>query len=242
MSDGRNALNGGVSRRLFFLLFGLLVLAILALGLALLLSTFAAHATNASSIGAVGPAGPQGATGPRGDTGATGAAGPTGATGATGSRGAKGASAPTPPSADGGTYYIDNAALEASFVEVPTSNTVFNDTVTSSSYLVSTAPLLDGSGTRVGTYSATFVSLQTASGITTDITNYVSTDAGLVVTWTTQAAPINLEFTTITESVATETTVTATTKVGASPYFGKIYNLVVSESSPGTEFHFEPTN
>ena len=244
MSDARNTLDKGVSRRLFFLLFGLLVLAILALGIALLLSSFAIHGTNASSIGAVGPAGPRGATGPRGHSGATGAVGATGATGATGAagpRGAKGTSAATTPSTDGGTYYIDNAALDASFVEIPTSNTVFNTTTLASSYLVGSAPLLDGSGTQIGTYTATFVSLETAGGVTTDITNFLSTDAGLVVTWTTQATPSNLSFATITESVVTDTTVTATTKVGSSPYFGKTYDLVVSEGGPGAEFHFEPT-
>jgi hypothetical protein len=245
MSDVRNTLDKGVSRRLFFLLFGLLVLAILALGVALLLSSFAVHSTNASSVGAVGgvgAAGPPGATGPRGHTGATGAAGAMGATGAAGPRGAKGAPDATTPSTDGGTYYIDNAVLDGSFVEVPTSNTVFNVTTLSSSYIVGSAPLLDGSGTQVGTYTATFLSLQTASGITTDITNYLSTDAGLVVTWTTQAAPSNLAFSTIAESLATDNTVTALTKVGSSAYFGKTYNLVVSEGGPGAEFHFEPTS
>jgi hypothetical protein len=242
MSDGRNALDKGVSRRLFFLLFGLLVLAILALGLAMLLNAAGARATNTSSIGAVGPAGPRGAAGPRGHTGATGDAGAAGATGATGPRGAKGASAPTTPSTDGGTYFICTAFLVGSFVEVPTSNTVFNTTTISSSYVIGSAPLLDGSGTQIGTYTATFLSLQTASGITTDITNYLSTNAGLVVTWTTQATPSNLTFTTIAQSLVTDSTVTATTEVGSSAYFGKTYNLVVSEGGPGTEFHFEPAS
>ena len=245
MSDVRNTLDKGVSRRLFFLLFGLLVLAILALGVALLLSSFAVHSTNASAVGPVGPAGPRGATGPRGHTGAAGDAGVTGATGATGAtgpRGAKGVPATTTSSADGGTYYIDNAVMVASFVEIPTSNTVFDTTTLSSSYIVGSAPLLDGSGTRVGTYTATFLSLQTASGVTTEITNYLSTDAGLVVTWTTQATPSNLAFTTIAESLATDSTVSATTKIGSSPYFGKTYNLVVSEAGTGAEFHFEPTS
>jgi hypothetical protein len=237
MANPLNSQNRGVSRRAFFVLYGLVILAILALGIAQILNAFAIHGTNASSVGAVGPAGPRGATGATGGAGIDGAPG---AAGATGLRGARGPGAPTPPGTNGGSYYLATDDLVSSFIEIPTSNVLVDSSTISSVDLAGTAPIYDDNDVKVGTFSGTFLSMQTADGISTDVTGYLSTNTGLVVTWSTPTTVANLELDTVADSLTTDSTVTVTTKIGSSTYFGKTFNLVVSPVGDRIYFQFEP--
>ena len=233
--------DGGVSRRVLVLLFALVAVALIALAAFQIASGVAVP-----SAGPVGPAGPQGPAGPRGEIGgmatpaplATGTPGATGARGPQGPAGATGAPAPTPAAMDGGTYHLLIADLESSLIGIPTSNVSSGSSTIASQYLAGTTALFDEHGTKVGTYSASFLSMQTADGITTSIENHLATDAGLIVTWSTIAAPVDLQLDSILDSIATESTVTVNTKSGSSAFYGHSFDLVASADITEISFRF----
>lgn len=101
----------------------------------------------------------------------------------------------------------------------------------SSTYLAGRAPIYNLRNEKVGTCSASFLCMQSADGIFTDIANYLSVDNGLIITWFTPTTLINLELDTIVHSMVTECIVIASTKVGFNPFYGKKFNMVVSSDS-----------
>lgn len=92
---------------------------------------------------------------------------------------------------------------------------------------------------KVGTCSASFLCMQNADGIYTDITNYLSVDNGLVISWLTPTTLINLELDSIIHSMVTECLVVASTKIGFNPFYGKIFNMIVS--SDDSKIYFDLT-
>jgi len=136
------------------------------------------------------------------------------------------------------TYYLNITDFAASFIEIPTSNVSGSSPTIASSYLAGRAPLYDVNNIQVGTCSASFLNMQTADGIFTDISNYISVDNGLIVTWFTPTTLINLELDSIIHSMVTECIVTATTKVGFAPFFGQTFDLIVSSDDEKIYFQF----
>lgn len=229
----------GVSRRAFAITVAVLVLALLALAIVDIVQGASLRDTTASSTstpGPRGPAGPAGATGPTGAPGPEGSPGPQGLTGATGATGPE-------PAKNGaaGRYFIDANAFLNSFVEIPTSNVSVDSTTISSSELAGSTPVYNSSGTAVGTFSATFLSVQNSSGITTDVTAFFRTSSGLDATWSTPATSVNLELSSIEHALLGESRVAVNTKVGSS-YFAKSYDLVVVASGARFYFSFNAPN
>lgn len=136
------------------------------------------------------------------------------------------------------TYYLNISDFAQSFIQIPTSNVSGESTTIASSYLAGRAPIYDEKNVKVGTCSASFLNMQTSDGIFTDISNYIATDAGLIVTWFTPTTLINLELDSIINSMVTECTVVVTTKVGVSPFFGQTFNLIVSSDNGKIYFQF----
>lgn len=136
------------------------------------------------------------------------------------------------------TYYLNIADFAESFIQIPTSNVAVDSSTIDSSYLAGRAPIYNVNNVKVGTCSASFLSMQTADGIYTDISNYLSADNGLIVTWFTPTTLINLELDSIINSMVTECTVVATTKVGFAPFFGQTFDLIVSSDSGKIYFQF----
>jgi hypothetical protein len=136
------------------------------------------------------------------------------------------------------TYYLYIADFANSFIEIPTSNVSVPSSTIASSYLAGRAPIYDVNNMPVGTCSASFLNMQNADGIYTDITNYLSAANGLIVTWLTPTKLINLELDSIINSMVTECTVVSTTKVGFAPFFGQTFNLIVSSDSEKIYFQF----
>jgi len=126
------------------------------------------------------------------------------------------------------TYYLNIEDFVESFIEIPTSNVLVDSTTITSSYLAGRAALYNEKNVKVGTCSASFLNMQNADGIYTDISNYLSVDSGLIVTWFTPTTLINLELDSIVHSMVTECIVLASTKVGVNPFYGKTFNMVVS--------------
>ena len=137
------------------------------------------------------------------------------------------------------TYHLVIADFATSLIEIPTSNISQQSPILSSEYLAGRTPIYDSNNMQVGTCSASFLCMQTADGIFTDISNYVSLDNGLIVTWFTPTRPADLELDTIINSMVTDCIVQATTKIGVNPFFGQTFDLIVS--SDGTNIYFQFT-
>ncbi len=136
------------------------------------------------------------------------------------------------------TYYLNIADFAQSFIQIPTSNLAGDSTTLASSYLAGRAPIYNANDVKVGTCSASFLSMQTEDGIFTDISNYIAADNGLIVTWFTPTTLINLELDSIINSMVTECTVVATTKVGFTPFYGQTFSLIVSSVDGRIYFQF----
>ncbi len=137
------------------------------------------------------------------------------------------------------TYYLYIDDFVDSFIEIPTSNVSGDSTTIASSYLAGRAEIYNNDNVQSGTCSASFLNMQTADGIFTDISNYLSIDNGLIVSWFTPSTLINLELDSIIDSMVTECIVKASTKIGFNPFYGKTFNMIVS--SDDEKIYFELT-
>ncbi|MBS0626625.1 MAG: hypothetical protein JSS09_00250 [Verrucomicrobia bacterium] len=136
------------------------------------------------------------------------------------------------------TYYLYITDFADSFIQIPTSNVSGESSTTASSYLAGRASIYNVNNEKVGTCSASFLSMQNADGIYTDISNYLSVDSGLIVSWFTPTKLINLELDSIINSMVTECIVKATTKILLNPFYGQTFNLVVSSDDQKIYFEF----
>lgn len=118
-----------------------------------------------------------------------------------------------------------------SFIEIPTSNVSGSSSTISSKYLAGRAPIYNVKDKKSGTCSASFLCMQNADGIYTDISNYLSVDNGLVISWFTPTTLIILELDSIVHSMVTECIVIASTKIGVNPFYGKTFNMIVSSDN-----------
>lgn len=134
-------------------------------------------------------------------------------------------------------YYLYTADFIQSFIEIPTSNVLVDSSTISSRYLAGRAPVYNVNNNKVGTCSASFLCMQNADGIYTDISNYLSVDNGLVISWFTPTTLINLELDSIVHSMVTECIVRASTKIGFNPFYGEKFNMIVS--SEGDKIYFK---
>lgn len=137
-------------------------------------------------------------------------------------------------------YYLYVTDFASSFIEIPTSNVSGDSSTISSRYLAGRAPIYNAQGLKVGTCSASFLCMQNADGIYTDISNYLSADNGLVISWFTPTTLINLELDSIIHSMVTQCLVMASTKIGFNPFYGKVFNMIVSSDSEKVYFNLYP--
>lgn len=125
-------------------------------------------------------------------------------------------------------YYLYTEDFINSFIEIPTSNVSVDSSTISSEYLAGRASIYNRQDEKVGTCSASFLCMQNEDGIYTDISNYLSVDNGLVISWFTPTRLINLELDSIIHSMVTDCIVVASTKIGFNPFYGKMFNMIVS--------------
>jgi hypothetical protein len=138
-------------------------------------------------------------------------------------------------------YYLNISDFIQSFIQIPTSNVLSDSSTISSSYLAGRAPLYNTDNLKIGTCSASFLCMQNQDGIYNDISNFISVDSGLVVTWFTPTTLINLELDSIIHSMVTECMVVASTAVGVNPFYGETFNLIVSSDNQKIYFVFTRT-
>lgn len=136
-------------------------------------------------------------------------------------------------------YYLFVNDFIKSFIEIPTSNVSADSSTISSKYLAGRAPIYNRQNKKAGTCSASFLCMKNEDGIFTDISNYLSIDNGLIVSWFTPTTLINLELDSIVHSMVTECIVVASTKIGFNPFYGKTFNMIVS--SDDEKIYFQLT-
>ena len=135
-------------------------------------------------------------------------------------------------------YYLYISDFAESFISIQTTPVTDPTSTLSSRYLAGRAPLYDADDLKVGTCSASFLCMQNEDDIYTDISNYLSVDNGLIVSWFTPTTLIDLELDSIIHGMVTECIVKASTKIGFNPFYGKSFNLVVSSDDEKIYFVF----
>ena len=141
------------------------------------------------------------------------------------------------------TYFLNVTDFINSLIEIPARpirNPHIHNTTTDSKYLAGIANIyIPGDDQHsVGCCSASFLCYENAQGIYTDISNYISVDNGLIVSWFTPTTLINLELDSIINGMVTECIVVAATKIGPNPFYGETFNLVVCSAQGQIQFQF----
>lgn len=141
------------------------------------------------------------------------------------------------------TYFLNVTDFINSLIEIPARpirNPHIRNTTTESKYLAGIANIyMSGDNQNsVGRCSASFLCFKNDNRFYTDISNYISVDNGLIVSWLTPTTLINLELDSIINGMVTECIVVAATKIGPNPFYGETFNLVVSSVQQQIQFQF----
>ena len=141
------------------------------------------------------------------------------------------------------TYFLKVTDFINSLIEIPARpirNPHIHNSTTDSKYLAGIANIyIPGDDQHsVGRCSASFLCFKNDQRFFTDISNYISVDNGLIVSWFTPTTLINLELDSIINSMVTECIVVAATKIGPNPFYGETFNLVVSSAAQQIQFEF----
>jgi len=156
---------------------------------------------------------------------------------------------PATPNGEPMTYFLKVREFIESLIEIPATPIPprphfpdFHNTTTDSKYFAGIANIyVPGDDQHsVGRFSASFLYFKNDQRFYTDISNYISVNNGLIVSWLTPTTLVNLELDSIINGMVTECIVVAATKIGPNPFYGETFNLVVS--SDGQQIQFEFTN
>jgi hypothetical protein len=139
------------------------------------------------------------------------------------------------------TYFLNVSDFIESLVEIPATPIPappnfpnFQNSTTASKYFAGIANIYRGANRHsVGRCSASFLCYKNNNRFYTDISNYLSADNGLIVSWLTPTTLVNLELDNIINKMVTECIVVASTKIGVNPFYGETFNLVVSSITSG---------
>ena len=155
---------------------------------------------------------------------------------------------PATPNGESMTYFLKVREFIESLIEIPATPIPpppnfpnFHNRTTDSKYFAGIANIyMPGDRRSAGRCSASFLCFKNDQRFYTDISNYISVNNGLIVSWFTPTTLINLELDSIINGMVTECIVVAATKIGPNPFYGETFNLVVS--SDGQQIQFEFTN
>jgi len=143
---------------------------------------------------------------------------------------------PTTKNEEPMTYFLKVSDFIESLIEIPATpinNPNINNSTTASKYFAGIANIyIPGDDQNsVGRCSASFLCFKNDRRFYTDITNFISVDNGLIVSWLTPTTLINLELDNVIRGMVTECIVVASTKIGVNPFFGQTFDLKVKEVS-----------
>ena len=141
------------------------------------------------------------------------------------------------------TYFLKVTDFINSLIEIPAKpirNRHIHNSTTDSKYLAGVTNIyVPGDDEHsVGRCSASFLCYKNNHRFYTDISNYLSVDNGLIVSWLTPTTLINLELDTVINGMVTECIVVAATKIGPNPFYGETFNLEVSSDGQQIQFQF----
>ena len=142
-------------------------------------------------------------------------------------------------------YFLKVSDFIESLIEIPATpinNPHINNSTTASKYVAGIANIyIPGDDQNsVGRCSASFLCFKNdqigvddvrVARFYTDITNFISVDNGLIVSWLTPTTLINLDLDKIINGMVTECIVVASTKIGKNPFFGQTFDLKVSSET-----------
>ena len=144
------------------------------------------------------------------------------------------------------TYFLNVTDFINSLIEIPSKpirNPHIHNTTLDSKYLAGIANIYIPDvepPQSVGHCSASFLCFKNQlpgapARFFTDISNYISVDNGLIVSWFTPTTLIDLELDSIINSMVTEAIVVAATQIlpNPNPFYGETFNLVVSQEGHG---------
>jgi hypothetical protein len=163
---------------------------------------------------------------------------------------AKAEALPTTPNGTPMTYFLNVTDFINSLIEIPTKpirNPHIHNTTLDSKYLAGIANIyIPGDDQNsVGHCSASFLCFKNKlparpPRFFTDISNYISVDNGLIVSWFTPTTLIDLELDSVINSMVTECIVVAATQIlpNPNPFYGETFNLVVSSDGQQIQFQF----
>jgi hypothetical protein len=144
------------------------------------------------------------------------------------------------------TYFLKIREFIEGLIEIPATpitphcpNSPHNRT-TDSKYFAGISNIYTPGANRrsAGRCSASFLCFKNDNRFFTDISNYISADNGLIVSWLTPTTLIDLELDNIINGMVTECIVVASTKIGPNPFYGETFNLVVSSDGQQIQFEF----
>jgi len=152
---------------------------------------------------------------------------------------------PATPNGESMIYFLKVREFIEGLIEIPATpipphfpNPPRNRT-TDAKYLAGIANIyVPGVRAPFGRCSASFLCYKNNHRFYTDISNYISVDNGLIVSWFTPTTLINLEVDNIINGMVTECIVVAATKIGPNPFYGETFNLCVSSDSQQIQFVF----
>ena len=156
---------------------------------------------------------------------------------------AKAEALPATPNGTPMTYFLNVTDFINSLIEIPTKlvrNPHIHNTTRDSKYLAGIANIyLPGDDQHsVGRCSASFLCYKNNHRFYTDISNYLSVDNGLIVSWFTPTTLVNLEVDSIINGMVTQCIVVAATMIGPNPFYGQTFNLCVSSDGQQIQFQF----
>jgi len=163
---------------------------------------------------------------------------------------AKAEALPATPNGTPMTYFLNVTDFINSLIEIPARpirNPHIHNSTTDSKYLAGIANIyIPGDDQNsVGRCSASFLCFKNKlparpPRFFTDISNYISVDNGLIVSWFTPTTLIDLELDSIINSMVTECIVVAATQIlpNPNPFYGETFNLVVSSDGQQIQFQF----
>ena len=162
---------------------------------------------------------------------------------------AKAQALPATPNGEPMTYFLKVREFIAGLVEIPAMPVAtptpprhfpdFHNGTTAAKYLAGIANIyMVGDQRTVGRCSASFLCYKNNHRFYTDISNYLSVDNGLIVSWFTPTTLINLEVDSTINGMVTECIVVAATKIGPNPFYGQTFNLEVSSDGLQIQFQF----
>ena len=165
---------------------------------------------------------------------------------------AKAEALPATPNGTPMTYFLNVTDFINSLIEIPATPIPplpnfpnFHNSTTASKYFAGIANIYmpgDNQGQNsVGRCSASFLCFKNNHRFYTDISNFISVNNGLIVSWLTPTTLANLVLDDIINSMVTECIVVASTKIGVNPFYGETFNLVVSSQMSGQQVQFEFT-